>query len=193
MSAPIPSVEPVRFYAGMTVAWTKSLTDYPASDWTLKYHFIGQSNVVVTATTSGNDYLVTLTVATTEIITPGSYRLVGFVQDDPSSPTERYQVYQGDVEVVLNPAFQASGQEGGETRSFWCRVRDNLQDIIEGKSQQSMSGYSIAGRQLSKMSWAELLDAYDRASVMVQQEEASEARARGESTGALIGIQFRRP
>jgi hypothetical protein len=177
----------------MTVQWTKSLADYPPSDWTLKYHFIGASNVVVTATTSGGDFLVSLTVATTEIITPGSYRLVGYVQDDASSPTERHQIYQGDVEVVLNPAFQADGQQGGETRSFWRKVRDNLKSIIEGKSAQSMSNYQIAGRNVNKMSWAEILDAYDRASTMVRQEEAEEARARGEQTGALVRIQFQRP
>jgi len=193
LSVPIPTVEPTRFFAGVTVQWIKSLADFPAATWTLKYVLVGESNIEVTATADGSDFDVTIPIATTEVAAVGTYRLIGYVQDDPTTPTVRHQVYEGQCEIVLNPAFQAAGQQGGETRSFWRQVRDNLKSIITGKSAQSMSSYQIAGRNVNKMSWAEILDAYDRASVMVKQEEAAEARARGEQTGALVRIQFQRP
>lgn len=194
MSAPIPSVEPTRAYCGTTIAWTKSFADYPPATWTLKYHFVGASNIVVTATTSGGEHLVTLTAANSEALSTGRYRLIGYVQDDASSPTERYVIYEGECELLLNPAFQANGQaQTEESRSFWRRVRDNLRNIIEGKSQQSLSTYNVLGRQVSKMTWPELMDAYDRASVLVKQEDEQEAVARGESTNRQIGILFRRP
>jgi len=39
MAATIPSDEPARLRAGDTWKWTRTLGDYPAGTWTLKYRF----------------------------------------------------------------------------------------------------------------------------------------------------------
>ena len=71
----IPSVEPTAIIAGDTLAWTKSLADYPASAaWVLKYRLINAaSKIDITATTSGADHLVSVAAAVTALYPVGLY------------------------------------------------------------------------------------------------------------------------
>lgn len=183
--ATIPNQEPTRVWSGATVTWRRSFPDYPAPTWTLAYKIVGMGNGVgpITAAADGSNHLVTEAKADTFEWIPGTYRLVGYVDDG----TSRYVVYEGQLEVVYDPSTVA---EGYEHRSFWRRVRDNLRDIIEGKSQQANSSYQIAGRSVNKMTWQELLDVYNRAASMVKDEEAADRARRGESSGNQIGIAF---
>jgi hypothetical protein len=191
VSVPIPTTEPTRIYSGLTTEWTRAFSDYAPGTYTLKYRFIGSSNIAVTATTSGSDFLVTITPAISELFIAGNYRLNGWVEN--GAGTEKRMVYEGDVEILYDPTTQAADAAGVETRSFWRQIRDNLQAIITGKSQQSSSSYQLAGRQVSRMTWAELMQAYNQAAEMVGQEEKKDSIRRGETTSNNIGIRFTRP
>ena len=188
MSQNIATEEPSRVFSGNTVKWKRSFGDYPSSAWTLYYRLIGQANQLITAAADGSGYLVTVTKADSFGWIPGNYRLVGYVtaQDD----SERFTIYEGDLKVELDPATAA---DGIETRTFWRRVYDHLQAIIEGKAQQGESSYTVAGRSVSRMTWPEIMDAYNTAAAQVRQETAADRARLGKSAGNLIGVSFSRP
>ena len=187
-STTIPANEPERVFSGDTVKWSRSFSDYSSAEYDLKYKLIGEINQELTAAADGTGFLVTVSASDSSMWAPGRYRLVGYVEKTDLS--ERYNVYEGELEVLFNPAFVGDDYE---TRSFWHRVYDNLQAIIEGKAKQNDSSYTIAGRSISKMSWDELLTAYDRAGEMKRLEEDKDKARRGESTNRNIGIRFQRP
>lgn len=186
MSYQIPTIEPLSVTSGDTIKWKRSLGDYPSGTWTLKYTLVGPSNITITATADGTAHLVSVSKATSLTWIEGDYRMYGYVDDGSS----RHQVYTGSISILPDPATVA---DGTETRSWYRRVRDHLRDIIEGKSQQSISQYTVAGRSISKMTWAELRDAYDWVSGRVAEEEAQDLANRGGTTGRTIGIRFNRP
>jgi len=70
----IPTTEPLSFRAGDTVKWKKSLGDYPATSWTLKYFLVIQSDQkIITASADGTDHLVTITAAASAGYAVGRY------------------------------------------------------------------------------------------------------------------------
>ena len=60
------TTEPARVTAGDTIAWTKTLSDYPASaGWVLAYTLINAgAKITITAAASGDDHAVTVLAAT---------------------------------------------------------------------------------------------------------------------------------
>jgi len=64
----IPATEPTAHRAGDTLAWRRTVADYPATDgWALAYTLVSIAAVKITiaATASGADYLVSVPAATT--------------------------------------------------------------------------------------------------------------------------------
>lgn len=188
MSQTIATEEPKRVFNGDTIKWKRSFGDYPSSEWYLKYRLIGKTNQAVTAAADGTGYLVTVTNTASFDWIPGNYRLVGYAEKQDAS--ERYKVYEGDLVVEFDPA---TAPDGTETRSHWRQVYDNLQAIIKGKANQGDSSYSVADRSVSRMTWPEVMEAYNIAAEMVRQEQAQDEARQGKSAGNLIGIGFNRP
>ena len=61
------SYEPEKLTSGVTWKWKKTISDYPASEWTLTY-YLRKDGVTATsfsATADGDTHLVTVTAATT--------------------------------------------------------------------------------------------------------------------------------
>ena len=89
--AEIPTSEPVAFYQGDSVKWTKALSDYRA--------LTGSSGgVTISAVASGDDFLVLLAATDTLAIQPGEFKLLG----SASKAAERYPVFEGRVTVSAN-------------------------------------------------------------------------------------------
>ena len=74
MAADIPTKEPTEFTAGDSVKWTKTIDDYPATTYSLKYSFRGTAGSFdVTATASGTDYSVSIPAPTSLAYGAGYY------------------------------------------------------------------------------------------------------------------------
>ena len=72
MAADIPTSEPAELRAGDTWKWTKTLADYPASAWTLKYRFKNAAGgFEIIAATAGSDYAITVAASTTTAYAAG--------------------------------------------------------------------------------------------------------------------------
>jgi len=167
MTASIPTKEPTEITAGDTWTWSRSLSDYLASDsWTLSYALVNVDNLItITATADGDDHLVEVAAATTAGYAPGSYNWQAYV----IKSGERYQVDSGVLEVKPNFAEQTAGYDG---RSHVKKVLDALDALIEGKATSDQLAYSIAGRSISKMSPEELIKWRDLYAGRYQREQS---------------------
>ena len=68
--ASIPTTEPETITAGDSLTWKRTLADYPAGTWTLKYRLINADGKIdLTATASGTDHLVSVAPDTSAVYT----------------------------------------------------------------------------------------------------------------------------
>jgi hypothetical protein len=92
MAASIPTDEPSALRAGDTWKWTRTLADYPAGTWTLKYRFKNAAGgFEITAAASGTDHAVTVAAVTTAPYAAGDYQWVAWVE----AGAEKFTVDQG--------------------------------------------------------------------------------------------------
>jgi hypothetical protein len=181
------TTEPARITAGDTVAWSKSIADYPASaGWALNYRLINASaKIDIAASASGNDYAVLVTAATSAGWTPGRYDWISSV----TKGAERYTIERGVVTIDTNLAAQAAGLD---IRSDAKKILGALMVAYAAAATNRafVQDYEIAGRRMSfnsKADWLLEINFWKR-------EVASEARtarlAAGLDAGNKIYVRF---
>lgn len=140
--------EPTSIIAGDTVAWTKTLDDYPAPTWTLTYRLVkdGKSFEIVAAA-SGTDHAVSVLPAVSGAWAPGEYRWVALVSDG----TNRYTADEGIVTIRPDPA----GAEY-DPRNADEVMLANIEAYLRDPNNLAAASYSIGGRSLSRHSLSEL-------------------------------------
>lgn len=186
MATTVLSDIPVKITAGDSVAWKRSLPDYPASDgWALSYALTQSGTLIeITGGADGADHLVDLAATATVDWTPGEYGFQAYVTKD----TERYQVDEGLVEIRPNLAAQSTGYV---SLPYCFTVRDAIIAVLEMRASETQTSLAVGGRQISEMSHAELLDALARAKSGCQSWKRRNRRERGESTGQSVRVAFR--
>lgn len=181
--------EPLSIVAGDQAEWTRTLSDYPASDgWALSYTLVERktgAGVSFDATGSGSEYTVTVPSATTAAWPAGYYVGQGYV----TKAGERKTVWAGTIEIKPN---LASGM-AGDIRSHARKVVDSIEAVLEGRATEQVLDFSIEGTTLRKTPVADLLTLRDRYLVEVRREEARERAAMGLASGKRILTQFVRP
>jgi hypothetical protein len=185
MPAEIPSEEPTEHVAGDTLAWTKSLSDYPADDsWTLTYYLLGPKKETITASADGADHAVTVSASTTSNYAPGVYKWTSYA----SSGSERYKVGEGTIEILPNPATVAANVST-ETRSKAKQILDALMATMADAAGRPEQSYSLqaAGRSFSFKTLADLIAAIDYWKAEVKREDSAS------SIGKNIFVRFNRP
>ena len=95
--------EPEKLTAGVTWKWEKTLSDYPASEWTLKYYLRkdGATATSFTGTADEDSFLVTVAASTTSSYAAGVYDFIVVV----SKAAEKFIVFDDVLEVLTNPAL----------------------------------------------------------------------------------------
>ncbi len=179
----IPANEPSSLRAGDTWKWTRTLADYPAGTWTLKYRFKNATSYVeIVAGTSGTDHSVSVAAATTAAYVAGSYTWMAWVEGGTS---EKYTVDTGTLEV--DPDYRAS-TAAYDGRSHARKMLDAIEAWLEARDP-AVAEYEIAGRRMKYIPIAELVKLRNRYGLEVRNEEAAAAIAKGEGLGRKI--QFR--
>lgn len=159
---------PLALTAGDRWSWTDPLSDYPASLWTLTYYFRGPTPLAeVVGVASGADHVLTVAAVTTIALKPGVYDWQARA-NLIATPTTIETVAVGRVTVAANLANPSV-----DSRSFNVRVTEALQATIENRATTDQLSMSIAGRTISRMSWDELLKAYDRFSRLAASESGA--------------------
>jgi hypothetical protein len=180
--ADIPSVEPLNIVSGDTVKWTKSLSDYKASaGWTLKYNARGAGSINLTASASGDDYLITIPAATSAGYTVGTYKWNAYVEKD----SERYTVAEGYFTVAANLAAANNITD----RLITLQTDIDAINAFLGKNYK-YSSYSIAGRSLANYSISDLYLLKDRMQRELNRLRDENKLARGVPTKKLIRVRF---
>ena len=183
MAAPIPTTEPAALIAGDTAKWLKTLRDVPASaGWVLTYTLINASaKITFSASASGDDHLVNVAAATTAAWAAGSYAWRATV----ALTGEVYTVASGTITV--EPAFGAATLDN---RGHARKVLANINAYLENANNLTAARYQIAGRELQRISIAELLTLRDRYRSEVAREDAAANVARGLPDKRRVMVRF---
>ena len=183
---------PSTITAGDNVAWTETLTDYPATSWSLAVDLRSKDRppVTITTTPSGADFSITILPAVSALWKSGIYNWQAYVYTgSPPNFTDKRTIERGTIEILPNlTTFSASD----DPRSHVKKVLDALEAVIEGKATSDQLSYSIAGRSISKMSPTEILQWRDLYKAEYRNELNAENIAKGVSSSKRIGVRFNR-
>jgi hypothetical protein len=141
---------PESFAAGTTVAYTRTLTDYPANGgWTLSLVLNGIDRLAKNAAANGADHAMTLLAAETSPLRAGLYTFEERVTKSP----EVYTVSSGQVTVTANLTTAAVG----ELQSWEEKTLAVVEAALEGRLASDLESYQIAGRAVTKIPAKELM------------------------------------
>lgn len=180
--------EPTSFTAGDTVAWTRSLADYPASaGWVLSYRFISPtSKFDVTGSASGDDHAVTVAAATSAGYTAGTYQWQGYV----TLALERHTVGSGTT--VVEPNLAAVSAAGYDNRTPARKALDALNAGLETfGSNAHVQSYQIGDREMRYRTFADFMAARDRLALEVRREEDATRAQQGQPSRNRLRVVFR--
>lgn len=179
----IPDNEPASLRCGDTWQWSRTLSDYPAGTWTLKYRFkSAASGFEVVAAASGTDHLATVSAATSGGYTAGRYTWMAWVE----SGAEKFTVDSGTIELL--PDYRSGAATVAlDDRSHARKMLDQIETWLESHGD-GVAEYEIAGRRM-KYDKAGLIKLHNKYQSAVAAEEAAAKLARGEGSGRKI--QFR--
>ena len=181
------TTEPTRITAGDTVAWTKTLADYPASaGWVLKYRLINAAGKIdITGGASGDDHAISVPASTSAGWDDGTYSVQSYVEKG----AERHTV--GACTIVISPNLAA--QAGGlETRSSARKILDALLLAYEAAatSRAFVQEYEIAGRRMKfndKGAWLTEINFWKHETA---KEVRAERIAAGLGSGNKVLVRF---
>lgn len=173
MAHEIPYAEPLSVTVGDLVTWKRTLSDYPATTWTLTYALTKSgTQITITGTASGTDHLVSVAKATTANWTAGTYAIQGYV----TSGSERYQVFSGTITLLPNLAAQTGGYDN---RSHAKKVLDAIETVLESRAGKEVLSWSGLEQSFSLIPTADLITMRDKYRVEYQAEQAADNIARG--------------
>ena len=188
-TANIPETEPAKITSGDLTQWKRTDlgTDYANGSYTLKYSArlegTGSTEIEITASASGDDYLVSVGQSTTANYTVGTYHWQGYITRN--SDSERITLDSGTWEVVRNSDANTS-----DPRTHAKIMVEKIESLLEGRADGDVASYSISGRSLTKLSIDELLNWRDRYKAEYLRELRRERALNGEGSGAQVKVRF---
>lgn len=175
--------EPSQFAAGETLEFSRSLSDYPASQgWIITYSLRAGtgSKIDFDSEADGNTHSISVDAETTANWLPGRYQGVGVVELEGV----KHQVWAGWINITPNLA----SQEGDyDPRS---QAQKDLEVAILTRSKLlalTVVDSSVEGTSLRRRELEDLNKTIDRLTLIVRAEEA---QASGRSTRRNIRIRF---
>ncbi len=144
-----PTREPEVLIAGDRWLWKRTdlASDYAVDSYTLKYALrlqsTGTTEIEITATGSGTEYLVEVAAATTAAYSDGIYEWQAYVTRD--SDSERITIARGLVNVRPNRDAATS-----DPRSHAKKVLDAIRAVIEGTASKELAFLQVGGMGLSR-------------------------------------------
>lgn len=188
-AANAPTSEPSNFVVGDFVQWKRTdlSDDYPNTAYTATYVSRdaggGSHEFSVTGTSSGDDFLFTILGSTSDDFSAGHHKWQ--LEIVRNSDSERIVVETGHWDINVDMDVN-----GVDPRSFAQTMVDKIETILKGKADSDVGSYSIAGRSLTKMTFAELEEARDRYMGIFKREQSEEAVKRGKPSPNTIKVRF---
>jgi hypothetical protein len=183
--ATTPTTEPASVVAGDTITWQKSLSDYPAPTWTLKYRLLNAAGKIdITATASGTDHIVAVTSTTSSAWAAGDYDFTAWVE----KVGERHTVDAG--RITVKPNLAALNTHDGRTSARI--IYDSLLAAYKSAaaSRAYVAEYEVAGRRMKFNNKADWLTEINFWKAQVAAEDRAAAIADGLGAGARVLVRF---
>jgi len=183
------TTEPAKIIAGDRLIWKRSdlHADYANTAYTLKYSArlegTGSTEIQITASASGSDYLVQVNSLTTASYTVGTYRWQAYI--NRNSDSQRLTIDEGTWEVIANRDAATT-----DPRTHAAIMVDKIESLMEGRADADVSSYSIQGRSLTKLGIEELRTWRDAYKAEVLRERRRERALNGEGTGAVVKVML---
>lgn len=184
-----PETEPIEIVAGGYYLWKRTDlgTDYPNTAYTLTYKARiaggGFPNISLTATASGDNYLVTITSAASAEFVVGDYKWQSFITRN--SDSAKVLLGEGEWKVVSDV-----GASTADFRTHAAIMVAKIESLLIGKADADVANYSIAGRSLTKLTMAELIEARDMFKAEVVKEQAEDRIKRGQKSQSTVFVRF---
>lgn len=135
---------PDSVFAGDLLAWTRDLSDYPASTWTLEYTLTNaDEKLTISASADGDTHSVSVAAATTADYKAGRYRWFARVTNGLSI----YTVEDGWIRILPDPTKKV------DWRSHARKMLDAIEAALEGaasKDQLNLLNYSLGVVSVSR-------------------------------------------
>lgn len=188
-AANAPEGEPLEIVVGDFIQWKRSdlVQDYPLASYSAQYVARitggGSTEVILPATETGGTYLFTVDSATSADFVSGFYYWQ--LEVIQTATSNRIVVDRGEFTAIADLDVN-----GADPRSHAQIMIGKIESILQGKADSDVGSYSIAGRSLTKMSFAELMDARDQYKAEFHQQVIKDRVRRGKSTGATVKVRF---
>lgn len=188
-AANAPTTEPTDFVVGDFVQWKRTdlSDDYPNTAYTLTYVSRdaggGSHEFSVAGTASGSDYLFTILGSASDDFSAGHHKWQLEIVRNSDSERIVHETGHWDIHVDMDV-------NGVDPRSFAQTMVDKIETILTGKADSDVGSYSIAGRSLTKMTFAELEEARNRYMSIYKREQADEAVKKGKPSPNTIKVRF---
>lgn len=179
-----PTIEPQVIAAGDTITWQRSLPDYPAPTWTLKYALRGAGVINIVSAASGTNHLITETADTSAAWLPGIYTWQGYVEN---SSGERHTVAVGTMQITRDLTVITEAYDG---RSHARKVLEAIEAVLEGRATTDQEEISHDGLELKKTPISDLIILREKYRREVQSEETAERIRQGLASGRKILVRF---
>lgn len=184
MSLPTLTGIPSQFDIGDTVLFTEQFPDFPVGTWTMTLYLSlnGGTPIGTAATTSGSNFLVTLTSTITTALLPGLYQYAEIVTDGTQKATPK----QGIINILPNFAV-------AQTPSTAQAMVTLLQAVLAEFAATTRLSVNYAGQSFTRASINEYKDQLVFWMAELNAEKAALARARGGKDQQRITTQFMQP
>ena len=184
-----PTTEPTRFTVGDFGRWKRPdlSATYPPADYTLRYiaRFSKGGNDEINVVASNVDGVHVFTIESSESDDYDAGHYHWQLEVEQTSSGNRVVIQTGTVDIV-----EDLDGNNVDARTHAEIMVSKIESILQGKADSDVSSYSIAGRSLTKMSFAELTDVRDfYRKEMVKEQRLHDIR-NGKTGQSTIKVRF---
>lgn len=184
-----PTQEPIEVVVGDFIQWRRTDlgADYPNDEYTATYIARitggGASEIQLTGSAYGVDYLFAVSSADSALFVPGYYHWQ--LEMVRNSDSERIVVDRGTFTAINDLDIN-----GADPRTHAEIMVDKIEAVLQNRADADVANYSINGRSLVKLSIDDLLKWRDYYRAELTMEKRKERVRRGKSTGATVKVRF---
>ena len=184
-----PTVEPSEVVVGDFIQWRRTdLSDhYPNDEYTATYIARitggGNTEIELAGTAYGEDYLFTVSSATSADFVPGYYHWQ--LEILRNSDSNRIVIDRGAFDAIVD-----LDQGGADPRTHAEIMLTKIETLLEGKADSDVANYSINGRSLTKLGIAELIEWRDYYEAKVIKQRRKEQIKLGRAVPATVKVRF---
>jgi hypothetical protein len=172
---------PLTIESGNEYHFTVNYPDFPVGTWTAAFVIVLSTGTPssTAATTSGSDFLVTLTSAVTAALAPGDYTFAVYV----TSSSQRTTAETGKISILPNLAV-------ARTATFAESQVALLKTVMASFAATDKQTVNFNGQSFTRYAIADYQKQLVYFQAAVIREQQTQAALRGEVSGGRVALDF---